>query len=263
VPYKECVISFLDVIGFGDLVRRKTAEQMEEILRTFFESASFDDTVARFGGDIVNFSDTVVRFEPVGPNRHGVLVCELNTLMHIQADAIWQGILIRGAITIGKLRYVVDANRRTSHLFGPGLVKAHRLESQLAYYPRIIVDDTVISGHRHDPRLRSDIHTQREDFAYLKEVVRRDADGVPFIDYLRAMSTECDSPDQYLRLLQKHREVAREAAKGTRRHIDLRSLKGSWLVWYHNEVVNWLSEGWLREVGARRRDLLVGHTRLR
>ena len=48
--------------------------------------------------------------------------------------------LIRGAVTIGPLYH------ESGLIFGQGLVSAYDMESCVAKYPRIIVDDTVLNG---------------------------------------------------------------------------------------------------------------------
>lgn len=82
------------------------------------------------------------------------------------------GMLYRGAAVIGELRH--DG----AIVFGKGLVEAHRLESKIARYPRIVISSTVMDAI-------SDAATEWYDGAgdrYIREIVSALDDGIPFLN---------------------------------------------------------------------------------
>ena len=75
---------------------------------------------------------------------------------------------------------------------------AYGLESEFAVYPRIVIDPEVFVSHRKEPLLRNSIHDVATEHEYFKSLVRKDTDGIYFIDYLRGMVTEFDDKSMEL-----------------------------------------------------------------
>src|SRR5262249_4352084 len=124
MPYRDCLIALFDIIGFANLIAKSPASKAEAVLQAVYDAASYDDSIFAYGGNTVNFSDTVVRFVPLDAAAgEGVLVWELLNLVHVQSDMAYRGILLRGGVTVGKLEYVVGTAKKPSLLFGPGLVR--------------------------------------------------------------------------------------------------------------------------------------------
>lgn len=105
---------------------------------------------------ITTFSDNVVISEEPSERRLAMFLVRAGVM---QLLAAYQGFLIRGGVTVGK---VVHDSRL---VFGPGLIKAYELESTVAVYPRVVVDDAVASEFSKTP------------FGLLVE-----EDGVKFVD---------------------------------------------------------------------------------
>lgn len=78
-------------------------------------------------------------------------------------------------------------------MFGPGLVEAHHMESKIARYPRIIVSDNAIVALKEAPVLRAEGISFKEEMSYLKNLLRKDKDGVWFLDYLAIIRSEKDN----------------------------------------------------------------------
>jgi hypothetical protein len=89
-----------------------------------------------------NFSDLTVRSTriPDDANIGDFVDWELFYLAANQLALATNGVLVRGGICIGDL--FVRAGK--TMLFGPALVKAYKLESEYAVYPRIIIDRDLI-----------------------------------------------------------------------------------------------------------------------
>ncbi|MDL2236413.1 hypothetical protein LJC56_01055 [Christensenellaceae bacterium OttesenSCG-928-K19] len=154
----ECaVVTFIDILGFKNLVEHKSDGEMVEILDLFHQHNS-ENPLSRYeistpivdnliSLKTVYFSDSVVRIRYVSdwgvkyPSDGHYMVLlekELMLLAEIQAALLKRGILIRGGITIGEIYYDEEAK----HLFGKAMNRAYELESTLANYPRIVIDPT-------------------------------------------------------------------------------------------------------------------------
>ena len=226
------------MLGFRDLVQTKTAAQISRILRILQETTKPSLKLSK-SEDIkyLNFSDTTVRIIPVSldpEDTANYLFWEILNLVHIQAALFNQGILLRGAVSIGRVV------KSWSITYGPGLVRSYELE-QSASVPRIILDPKWFEEPFPDDS--DDDYDVRE----ILEMLSEDDDGRYFIDYLRVVETELDDYPKFL----KHH--ATSIAEGLVRHSHNRNIfsKFNWLRRYHNRVAR-------KRYGKRiNRDLLV------
>lgn len=238
--YRSAVVTFLDVLGFRELVRLRSADEMLEIVHLMqkFASSSDSDLVHELNmeDDIswtrtVAFSDSVARVRPFDlPYSDGSLFHEILDLVHAQADLANHGVIVRGGLTVGQV--FLESNT----VFGPAFVRAYDLESQYANVPRIVVGPEVFKELRNDPQLRAEHHDLKDEIGYLKRLLRRGDDGFWFIDYFKAIAREMDEPDaQYPMFAEAHRELIVKNARSVPEHG--RALqKYLWLSEYHNSV---------------------------
>lgn len=188
--YREALVSYVDIMGFKDLLDGTRAEP-SGIRRTVLEVQKHllhddQDPDKESGQQIdIAFSDTVLsaRFLP-GPNdyRPGILFHELYHLHLAQVELLNRGILIRGGVSLGGV--YIDSERDV--WFGPGIVSAYQLEAN-ADFPRIVLDPRLAHAFREDNGLRSEDHDFEEEAAYVRRLVKRDIDGLAYID---PMSTD-------------------------------------------------------------------------
>jgi len=86
-----------------------------------------------------------------------------------------RGYLVRGGVTIGPL---IHTKR---HLVGPAMIKAYKMESEEAKYPRVIVDPAVFEVARQH---RKDGHTPQDEEGYARAFTKKDEDGRLYFDYI-------------------------------------------------------------------------------
>jgi hypothetical protein len=145
VSYSFSIITYLDVLGFRDLIDNKSAGEISRIVRILRERTKPDKEMSRLHGmKFFNFSDTAIRITPINTplnikHRFGYLFLELLGLVHVQCGLILQKIILRGALSIG------EVVKSWGVIYGPGLVKAYELE-QKASDPRIIVDPATFQA---------------------------------------------------------------------------------------------------------------------
>ena len=165
VNYSYSLITYLDVLGFRDLVEHKTAGQISQIIRILKETTKQDKDVSKeHEMGFFNFSDTTIRIAPLYTKTNlerpsGHLFWEILGLVHVQFELALQNIIVRGAVAAG------DIVKSWGVLYGPGLVRAYELE-QKASYPRIIIDPKLFEELKINPALRA--HSYKEELNYIK-----------------------------------------------------------------------------------------------
>lgn len=255
MDYTVALVTYLDVLGFKEILENRTAYEIRKLLdlfRTETDPGGSDDENA--GVSFFNFSDLIVRVTNVlSPNNrkfpYGVVFHEVLDLAHVQARLAYHGVLVRGGVAIGE---IVAGEEM---IFGPALVRAYALESQMAIYPRIVVDPDVLLALGVSPLLRKDTHDRKTERKRVLELLRRGDDGVHFVDYLRVVATE--DPDNARRLLSVHRDLIEATAKG-RKNLDSTTVKMSWLGSYHNDTVHTLGMAAALKVPARALKMVYG-----
>jgi hypothetical protein len=249
--YKDALISYVDILGFRDLIDRSAnsgnVEEIIDILEKFQRRMKkpfvHRDPYRSPGGLITkNFSDLIVRCKPLGVRAAigDFLRDELYMLTRVQMQLAIRGIFVRGGVAAGKI-YLDNV------VFGPALVKAYELESQYAIYPRIVVHRDLAK------RLKKTISSL--------PLLDRGEDGAYFIDYLRAQCsvrmTLPDKRDDILatEVIRKHRARIEAVILDEGRPIRSRSesvkKKFMWLALYHNRTVHSLLDDFKKHLEAR------------
>jgi len=165
--YQKRVIAFIDILGFRNIVSKTANNQKltekifavlnamksENISNEMFigmmpgipenELEDVKEVAALFSKalkgessiQVTHFSDSIVI--SVGMENEMNVMSVLEYIGRLIYN-LWNEfkILIRGAITIGELVHVENGA-----LFGPAMVEAYDLETNLANYPRIIIDE--------------------------------------------------------------------------------------------------------------------------
>src|SRR5881394_1122419 len=177
--YSLHLISYIDILGFRELVAEKSPNFISKAIRRVIEATAPDAQILKRNREnYINFSDLIVHTVPIlSPAnkkfREGLAFVEINSLALAQAALIGEGLLLRGALTIGEIE------RTYSVLFGPGLISAYELERHQAQFPRIVVDPNLFEALKEVPLLRA--HEYSEEMEYISKWVKRDDDGVIFI----------------------------------------------------------------------------------
>jgi hypothetical protein len=235
LSYSPHVVTYLDILGFRELVEKKSPNFISRAIRKVKDITVPDDLkIKRDKENYVNFSDLIVHTIPVlsESNQHkprGIVFREIRYMAMVQAVLIEESLLLRGAVTVG------DIERSHGVLFGPGLISAYELERDHAQYPRIVVDDRLIEALKSNHLLRR--HNYDKEMKALSDCIRLDDDGVIFIDYLGFMHKVLrTSQTSYRRLVETHKKLIEENMlkfQGDKRVLS----KYLWLRKYHNAVI--------------------------
>jgi len=255
--YRPAVITFVDILGFKEIIASSTFEEVSKRLRTVRRLSGFDPTSTGEEGEakVIQFSDSIIRVRPLdshanNSSRYGLLFFEFLDLLHMQGELINHGICMRGGVTVGDVHFEDDS------LFGPGFVRAYELESIYAKHPRIVVDPKLIEQIRKDQRLSSKHNTPREEIDHLRKNIQQDSDGIYFIDYLRSFADEIDEPDNIPVFMKNHKAtiLANSAKLDALNPI---SAKYLWMATYHNTVVANIPPKFFKHYGVKRSELEI------
>lgn len=241
--FQQRFIAFVDILGFSALVERMSKEDrlfttVRDILKGLDrQSRGFQQyrrkhrekrketlrkgvipLVAETNLQMTAFSDCYVLSE-VAPAWHVVAAVQA-----LGSRFLAEGILTRGAVVQGKAYH----NGRV--LFGPGIISAYRLESEVAKYPRILVSESV----------RDAVWGYHEGL-WKGRLLKRDVDGCWFVNLLvPSLSTwgplsDPTSPQDAQAHLKKVRRSLADAwktAQGDPGHMS----KVWWLIHRFNKV---------------------------
>jgi hypothetical protein len=224
VRYVRSIVSYIDVLGFRELIRTKTAGEISQILRILGESTKPDAIFKSQRIQFVKFSDTVIRSMPEEINRPRNLLWELRGILQAQLALIPKGILIRGAVTVGEIV------RSWGRVYGPAVLRAYDLESADGSPPRIVVDEEAL-------RLLVPALEKEEGLKDELDGLVTIEGSTKFLDYLGACEAELNVPEQeYPLFLELHRDLIRN---GLARYVDSPKVlsKYEWLKNYHSRTV--------------------------
>jgi hypothetical protein len=233
----------------------KSVKEVLDIIEESTSPPTLDKTERGDHPQIVSFSDSIVRVRTIESEENkkyptGILFQELLSLVHAQVELIDFGIIIRGGITIGDI-YISG-----SRVFGTGLVGAYVLESKYSIYPRVIIDPKLIYEYKNNKLLQAKWHSLEDEQEYVADLLKQGDDGMWFVDYARACSTEFDEPEMYFNFLYRHRKVILD---GANKHKELNAVlsKFVWMANYHNQIISTIETDSFEEYDLRKKDFFI------
>lgn len=167
------VVAFIDILGSSKAILKDSQSSLEIMYSTYEESLNdfkkiFDDKTIK--PKVKIFSDNIVVAVscPKGLEEPAFLAVEMMSAV-IQVNFLKKKYLTRGGITIGD--YFCDELM----VWGNALVNAYNLESNIAFYPRVVIDPSLIGELKlADEKKKSNC----------KKWIRQDKDSFFYIDYL-------------------------------------------------------------------------------
>ncbi len=181
--YVEYYIAFLDILGFKDIINKKSFNEVNKIFDNLLiikqdimnSSSIFNEFLNErglgnlFDNIVLNImSDSIIIAIPARHMNSLAFVTEY--CRRVQASFIKDGILIRGAITKGEFY------SKNEIMFGKGLIEAYLLQENEAIYPRIIMTKKLA----YDYIERVGTHTT----VYIQDFLVNDSDDYLFVNYL-------------------------------------------------------------------------------
>jgi hypothetical protein len=135
-PYQRRLVILYDVLGWRNHIKAAdgSLQKIGDLRRLILQSHRSLRLRSQFHMRISTFSDNIVITQPI--NEKTPLLITLIAFQQIAAAM--KGFLLRGGITVG------DVVHDDECVFGPGLNRAHELESEIAHFPRFALDADVI-----------------------------------------------------------------------------------------------------------------------
>ena len=210
--YEDRYIAFLDILGFTSFIQKSldnpdAQRNINEALTSIYISQPFKWLVDPEGKHLnlpqssdgirtYVFSDNILVSAPLTPGGLNKLV---NEAWKLFGNLLYScSVLLRGAIVKGKLY------DDTQIVYGPGLIDALKKESEVAYYPRVVLDAEVAKTYiAYANDNKSGIPVREYDPTYGKEIalilnaipIKEDVDGISFIDVLSCYPTWLEKYD--------------------------------------------------------------------
>lgn len=235
--YQEHIVCFVDLLGFSeanynnevtkhkvlDLLMSLATSRGDFNINTKTEKHGHSTTIRPA---ISTFSDHIVISYPVNSlKEHSIedmmIISFLQKKIGLIANkAIPEGFLLRGGITSGLLYH------NQGIVFGEALIEAYNMESKIAFYPRIIISEKVISKWK--------IHSH--------EIVNEDNDGIKSLNYLNSAmhSRESSTVEELQAWITRVSSVIDSNIDTFHKNGDLKKLS-KW-VWFKNTFNIFLSE---------------------
>jgi len=234
---RDNFIAYFDILGYKDKLNSDKDNNGANLLNII--------------SDIINFSEILVSYNTKSESKTEIKMRALSdsyifstetdyvSLMlmvgGIQAASIFNDIFIRGSLCYGSL----FLNEKIA--FGQGLVEAYKLESKLAVFPRLIIDDSFFSGivYKDSEIYKRDVTIKEVEYS-LKKLICNDFDQYKFIDYLEIMKNYKekeiniypDNKNAFDKFLNDHAKYIKLNLQNENKRI---VQKYHWCKNYHNE----------------------------
>ncbi len=181
--YNDCFVVFLDILGVKNLVTE--FEEKKDLMKNLIDTLKINKVFSEANQKITSdkgmldirswyFSDSFVFLMKAKSQN----LPHLFLIIRYLQDRFWEnGYLLRGAITKEKMYY---PKKNENILLGQGIINAYKLESEIAIYPRIVVDKEVIDFIDNN-------QTDAKPFGNngkLRDFIKPDNDGIYFLDLL-------------------------------------------------------------------------------
>lgn len=193
LEYENRYVGFLDILGFSDLIRRTLGASpsvaIADVIRALEvpEEVQLDGIILGRIGDIsaakhalTAFSDCVV-ISTIA-SEQGLM----NLLFHVRAIVfrlLRLGFLSRGGIAQGPM-YHLDGR-----VFGPAVLEAHRLEKDVAVFPRVILQPEIVEAG---------LHAEPPVDQLFARMIRLNDDGFYMVHSLWALRMAADSENGFV-----------------------------------------------------------------
>ncbi|MDD3653976.1 MAG: hypothetical protein PHO01_07310 [Desulfotomaculaceae bacterium] len=230
IEYTERVVAFIDILGFKGIIN-KSIEDENKFLQIMCTLSYFQDEAEKIknvgakewkkdichGKQLTAFSDNIVISYPLNKITMIHLIKEVISL---QCSFGAFGFITRGGISFGKLYH------EHSIVFGPAFHRAYELETQVANYPRVILDSQYL--HKYHGLFEDSETPLSED---VNELLKKADDGFYFLDFV----SKCDgsTTEKLLRIVKETiKEIKDEG--NNQRHLS----KLNWLSNYLNNKLD-------------------------
>lgn len=199
MSYSNCVVYFIDILGTRERndfetslkINEKFHEKLEKYSQRGLPHVVYKRTVHTFSDCayiVYDFKDMIEEYRK--DIRKLANISLYNTELLIN-EFIAEGFIVRGGGTLGQVYY----EEQRSLIFGPAISRAYYLESKIAIYPRIVLDDSIVKLIQEHEKEIIELNTQLGNLDFLAErrdangtIILKDFDGVHHLNYFNTLS---------------------------------------------------------------------------
>lgn len=226
------IVCFTDILGFSSLVAQTTnISQGNILLRDLHKVLNKQYSSMREmnpNGQFKTFTDNVILAYPISEAYDGGEMATGGILMSFieyQLNMVLKEYFVRGGISNGL--YYGDSD----FAYGPALIEAYNLESNIAIYPRIILNEAMVKLLVKQLKYYGKFTNAPQYHHVLK-----DEDDKCFLNYL-VLLHEIYEEDRdfksYIRNIQKHKQIVENKLVSFNGDDKLYP-KYEWVAQYHN-----------------------------
>jgi hypothetical protein len=205
IKYAEQIVAFIDVLGFGALVNKDDHQTLDRYYQGIDHQIKL---LKEFKSEIksIQISDSIILVVPPDEESLKGLV---EAIQGIQMVLFEQGLLTRGAVTIGSLNSDIETGR----IVGKAFIQAYELE-KLAKHPRVLIDPKILNHFDWTRREFVDRFNNKDDEQLIHDLSRSGRflqDDDLFVSYLSwviwdaVQSHDAEySPNESLKKIEMH-----------------------------------------------------------
>ncbi len=183
MEYEDRVVIFIDILGFRDRIKRTIDKNGDpnftEINKIYSALSTIQQEVTTQQSvnpnlSMTHFSDSlVISFDANDPDN---FINGFETIKEMLYKLVENSFLCRGGAAFGK---IVHTDKL---VFGPALIKAYDAESKASFYPRIIIDSSIMDLAE---KVYNEVYYNSTNIEMnnIERYVNLDADGLHYIDY--------------------------------------------------------------------------------
>ena len=222
-------IAYLDMLGYESEIKRRGIPEIARLMKKHIDSAK--SIVSKYineddEGDIIKmkvFSDNMF----FCTRKNWKVLIALAAVL--QNSMIQDGIFTRGALCYEQLYFNDD------FLCGDGIILAHKIESEIAVFPRVILHSTYIDAINNE-KIPPSVNDEFEFMGILSDCIV-DNDDCLALNYLPIACQLNGDADKNKDMILKHKEVIVQNLQITMKHEKVHR-KYLWSKNYHNEFLN-------------------------
>ena len=216
---KPCILTLMDVLGSSELFMSDNDAEKERYLRNL---QNMFLTAGKYypSDQIKTFSDNILIHDSDDDSRLSKMV---NSIAQMQYQSVCNlGLMIRGAIASGGLYRSNNELDFDDFTIGDGLVSAYRLESEIANYPMIVVQQQLSERF---------LNGDGDDALLIKQ------GNFYYVDYLQVTITD-EFPDESKIMAHRKALINHVLKNNNKKDVgkwDRVRAKDVWCLSYHNQ----------------------------
>ena len=208
MEYEKRVVAFIDILGFKNIVSNITNfDKIKKVANALKEEKKDTDKWNKIGDNDsfleTYFSDSLIMSSRLEYGGFFDLINQIAFIMQIITEC---GFVARGGISYG------DLYHKDGVIFGPALIDAYNIESNIAIYPRVLMSEKTYNECLEVYDNVNDYKTRKNycDVVVREAIINELGDKYYYIDYLNQMDSY-DFEIGWIELLKKAKNIIQTA----------------------------------------------------